>query len=434
MHASLEKLCEELRSLADSIRKASNENRTLTESYGWNCPAVTRHDLAGLADSLALSIEQAGVTKLSDDEDDTLQSLPKQIAMLKQHTIPQLFNGGNVPHAAAAYIATLTFLQKELEPYYAWQRISDASILPPKLAKKVRACAARLAEISPELDSLDAKVERILNAHDAAESLPTDMEALDVARKKIDRIAEESVVHAERISSRDGQSEKTLHDMIGTAAEAQKILLQCEEAYRAATSKGLASAFDARAKALSASMWAWVAGLVGALIVGSWLGSNRVSLLSDAISAASPHWGSVWMHVALSVLIVGAPLWFAWLATKQIGQRFRLAEDYAFKASVAKAYEGYRKEAARIDEVFEARLFSSALSRLEEAPLRLVEGTTHGSPWHELMTSPAFQEAIETVPKFRDTLVDILKRGAETVTTSLTKGSPKKAPEQEPAD
>lgn len=63
-------------------------------------------------------------------------------------------------------------------------------------------------------------------------------------------------------------------------------------------------------------------------------------------------------------------MWFAWLATKQIGQRFHLAEDYAFKASVAKAYEGYRKEAARIDPEFEARLFGSALTRLDEAPLR----------------------------------------------------------------
>jgi len=85
----------------------------------------------------------------------------------------------------------------------------------------------------------------------------------------------------------------------------------------------------------------------------------------------------------------------------QIGQRFRLAEDYAFKASVAKAYEGYRREAARIDKAFEARLFGSALTRLEEAPLRLVEAKTPGSPWHEFVESDAFREALKAIPGFR---------------------------------
>jgi hypothetical protein len=84
---------------------------------------------------------------------------------------------------------------------------------------------------------------------------------------------------------------------------------------------------------------------------------------------------------------VGAPLWFAWVATKQLGQRFRLAEDYGFKASVAKAYEGYRRDAVRIDPRFEAQLFGIALRRLEEAPLRMIEEEAHGSPWHEFFNA-----------------------------------------------
>lgn len=132
------------------------------------------------------------------------------------------------------------------------------------------------------------------------------------------------------------------------------------------------------------------------------------------------------MHIVLSVLSIGSPLWFSWLATKQIGQRFRLAEDYAFKASVAKAYEGYRREAAKIDEAFAARLFASALTRLEEAPLRLVENDTHGSPWHELISSPAFQKAMETVPDLRDKFIEIAKAG-------LPKGKHEKRADMTPA-
>jgi len=114
------------------------------------------------------------------------------------------------------------------------------------------------------------------------------------------------------------------------------------------------------------------------------------------------------------LLSVGAPLWFAWLATKQIGQRFRLAEDYAFKASIAKAYEGYRKEAARIDPAFEQRLFDSALTRLDEAPLRLVESGTHGSPWHELANSEAVRRAFSAAPELQDKISGLLREAIKT--------------------
>lgn len=73
-----------------------------------------------------------------------------------------------------------------------------------------------------------------------------------------------------------------------------------------------------------------------------------------------------------------------------------------FKALVAKANKGYRREAAKLDENPELRLFSSALTRLEKAPLRLMETEHHGSPCHELETLPEFNWAMETVPELKD--------------------------------
>jgi hypothetical protein len=93
------------------------------------------------------------------------------------------------------------------------------------------------------------------------------------------------------------------------------------------------------------SMWAWVVGLVAALGIGSYIGAHRFEVLSAALQAPNPNWGELPCKLSFlffsffSFLSVGAPLWFAWLATKQIGQRFRLTEDYALKATVAKAYE-----------------------------------------------------------------------------------------------
>jgi hypothetical protein len=149
----------------------------------------------------------------------------------------------------------------------------------------------------------------------------------------------------------------------------------------------LASAFDERAGDLKKSMRWWVCGLLFALAIGAWIGHERILILTTSLSAPNLNWGIIWIQIILSLTSVLAPLWFAWLATKQISQRFKLAEDYDFKASVAKAYEGYKKEAAKIDEDFEARLFNVALTRLEEAPLRLIDHKNHGSPTQELIES-----------------------------------------------
>lgn len=415
MHKVIEDICVALRALADAVRNATGDNRTLTELFGWNCPAMTRSDLAFIPENIATWLEEAAPEMIDKDEVDWLKPLPRQIEVLKLHTVPQLFNGGNVPHAAAAYMATMSFLERELAPYYSWQKIDDPALLPQKLAKRVRSSAARLAEIEPELGLLDGKVKKILSAHDVAESLPEDMEALSEARKKIGRLVEEAVIDVEKIATREKQAKEHLEGLDRKADQASKIVDQCDEAYRAATTKGLAAAFDERAASLRESMRYWVLGLAAALVAGGGIGKNRIDAISEVFSSGTLQWETALAHFLLTVIGIGSPLWFAWVSTKQIGHRFRLAEDYAFKASVAKAYEGYRREAASIDEVFEARLFSTALVRLEEAPLRLVEGTTHGSPWHEFMTSPVFREAAEVVPNFKETLVDILKKSRSVV-------------------
>jgi len=195
---------------------------------------------------------------------------------------------------------------------------------------------------------------------------------------------------------------------------------QCEEAYRITTTKGLAAAFAQRAFWLQVSMWIWVSVLIVALGIGYWLGSDRLKTLAEVVSQ-SQHSALIWFNGILALFSFGGPIWLAWIATKQIGQCFRLKEDYAFKASVAKAYEGYRKEAARIDSNLEERLFSSALTRLEEAPLRLVEEKTHGSPWHEFLDSSAFQQALKTVPGFRQEFETSL---GKTVKSAAAEGEP----------
>lgn len=329
---------------------------------------------------------------------------------MQANTVAQ-FWGGNSGPATFAYLATLDAIRQSLIPLIGWQ-LPDPKAMPSHIARRLRSIQAEIDQIAPNKEQLASQIREIQQAHTVAETLPLDLQALAEARDRVVRIADESAVFADKAKSSAGIAAVDVGAINTKRDEAEKLVAQCEDAYRITTTKGLAAAFDQRANRLGWSMSMWVIGLLAALAVGTMLGSNRVELLSRTITAQDPQWGVIWMHVVLSVLSIGAPVWFAWMATKQIGQRFRLAEDYAFKASVAKAYEGYRKEAARIDPSFEARLFGSALSRLEEAPLRLVEHTTHGSPWQEFFSSPQFKGALATLPELKEKFFELAKNGA----------------------
>ncbi|MBO9535210.1 hypothetical protein [Herbaspirillum sp.] len=397
----------------------------MTEMYGWNHPALNRHDLARAATGLSERIRATASDTVPAPLENALARLPTQLTLLQTQTVQYLFNGHG-QQAAPAYMSTLSNIEAQVASALGWEKV-DNNILPTKLARRLRSLNAQIEQLTPDKEALTNQINLIKEAFEAAETLPSDLESLNSARAEVSRISDESAALLGKIQGRSDEANAASADLTAKQDEASRLVAQCEEAYRITTTKGLAAAFDQRASKLGVSMWVWVFGLLAGLTIGAYLGIGRVTLLSTAMTSDNPQWNVIWMHIVLSLLSIGPPLWFSWLATKQIGQRFRLAEDYAFKASVAKAYEGYRKEAARIDEAFEARLFGSALTRLEEAPLRLVESETHGSPWHELISSAAFQKAIGVVPELKDKFVEIAKTG-------MQKGGGGKSKQQTPPD
>ncbi|MEM8500204.1 MAG: hypothetical protein AAF542_19470 [Pseudomonadota bacterium] len=413
MDATLEELCSELDDVANAIRELPGGNSILVAQRGWNCPAITMHDLADFPEGLAAQIRMANIENISEELESSLTEVASNLALLIQHTVPQI-NGGNASQAVPAYLATIQWIALKLQPLLYWEIMDDPKSLPPMLAKRLRSVRKQLDEVSINKDELFDQITLIKEATEAAESLPTDLIALRDARKELAELAEYSATDSKKITEMMNNCLDEREIISDGIDKAEKLLSQCEEAYRVTTTKGLAGAFEVRAISLSRSMWAWVIGLLGALSLGVYIGAERLELLNSAMSAVDPNIGVIIVQSFLSVLSLGAPLWFAWLATKQISQRFKLSEDYAFKASVAKAYEGYRREAARIDEAFEARLFSTALSRVEEAPLRLMNEISHGSPWQELISSKEFQEALENIPGLRAKFIALAEGGINT--------------------
>lgn len=364
-------------------------------------PCLTKSELKEEIEEIIEAIEKYGSDELGSNSV-RIEDYMRRVDHLRHQVVPQIIN--NPGQAVPAFIFTLHGLKKAITT--ALDRDDDAEELArenlKKLAIQIRSMEARLKGLEPRTASMQAMIEKIESAHNAALNLPTDMESLAEARVEIENFVHEATVDHAYISKIKKESEVIDEKLKECIRSAELVLERCETAYSAATSVGLAAAFSERSKTLSESMWVWVFGLIFALALGSIYGSSQLHSLSEAFKTPNVKDSVVVLNLILSIVSLGAPIWFAWLATKQIGQRFKLAEDYAFKASVSRAYEGFRREAARFDKDMESKLLNSALTRLDELPLRLVETESHGSPWHELASSSAIKSAMQTVPGFAE--------------------------------
>lgn len=272
--------------------------------------------------------------------------------------------------------------------------------------------------MEPKASELSNQVRTINDAHQAALELPTDLQMLTDAKKEVETSRANAASSAKQASDGLEKINKAVAEITGASAESDKLLANIAGAYSAATTTGLAASFAERAKSLGTTTWVWVGLLVSALLAGAAIGYFRLQTMQQLMSKPAITVEFLWLNAAMSFLAIAAPVWFAWLATKQIGQRFRLAEDYAFKAAVARAYEGYRREAARLDPQLESRLFASALDRLDEAPLRFISTDEFSSPYQEMLSSPAFQRALEKFPDIRKTMLELVTRKSASSTQS----------------
>jgi hypothetical protein len=397
---------------------AAMGNATFIQNIGWYAPALTSWELAQVPARLARRLRDADASFDEDVAEEERQAMlvaaiPSRLALMAPG-VSNLGNG-NISQGGWAFFETFAQWERILFPGDTW-REPDEDTLPGRLRKQLKLTKRSLESIIIDRDTINEQLAAIKDGADVIGDLPVDSEMIANARKDVAAALQSATEAAGKSKQAAEDAVEAMDRLTVLKGDAEKVLSGIEDVYRATTSHALAEAFNSRATGLRTSVRWWVGLLIGALGAGAVLGYFRVQAISELTRDPNIQHSMalIWVQVALGTLSLAAPLWVAWLATRQISQRFRLAEDYSFKASLATAYEGYRREAARIDEQFEKDLFGSALRHLDQEPLRFMADPDHSSPYAELLSSPALKKAFDKIPglpgELREFLTDAIAR------------------------
>lgn len=387
-NAILDQISGALDATATQLHSSIGADQNLNEIWGWNMPAINRDEFAALIREPIQLIQSIEEKKVADDDFNTLNQFPARIAHFQANVLPNVASG-NAFHVYITALSMIDALKGLIERYVPadpdWTKIEDSKLIPANQLRRLRQLQAAIDKVASDSGDLGGKIAEINAARATAEALPADLQALAEAQKACTTAMKEVEGIKAKVSAAHTKADADQKKIDELKKQAVQLVANTEAAQAAATTQGLGAAFDKRARDLGMSTAILGVILAVTLGVAAWVSSGRIKAIHELIEKPDVSLQLLWVHVLLTAISVAGPVWLAWILTKQIGQRFRLSEDYAFKASVAKAFEGYRREAVKVDPAFEKRLFSSILDRLDEAPLRHVEEENHGSPWAELI-------------------------------------------------
>lgn len=361
--------------------------------HGWAHPALTKEDFVCIITDLSTQIKERNIKIIDNTTKARINLIPEKIDFFKNNTLQYVFNG-NGAQAVPVFFSLIAYIKAELRQYLDWNTIDDAKSLPPQMAQRLQSLSDSIDLLVPDFNSLKERVDLINSSFQAATTLPTNISSLNKANEKIRNISISADKFNENIKNVEDDIAKVKFLLQQTQLDADKTLKDCEETLHIATSKSLAGAFQNQVDKLEKQKLYWTITLALTLVVIGWLGFWRGSDIINILQNSDVKISVVIIDIFISISVVGAPIWFAWIATKQVKQLFQITEDYRYKLSVARSYEGFRKAAVKVDPAFANRLFEIALNRIDESPLRLVPVDMHSSPLSEAAATPLLDKIL----------------------------------------
>ena len=393
----LEVLRETIQQLVEEVESAyGKEDHSLREKYGWDWPDVGKKEILNDCRSLLTFIDSHKFEESDVNGIETVAIYRAKLDRWRNDCLQYLFDRNYGARENDSFFIIMSYLRKSLTD------ISDgidATTLQTKangIRKRIKALAVRIDNCETNAGDIESAVGRIIAADAAAVALPETLASLTEVQK-VKNKAQEDCKEIASLKDKAVEAEAYLQD---ANKRTKEILEKCETALASSTSAGLARSFNDRKEELQNIGYGWTGGLVLALMAAVvcilWRADQIFALMDKGASVGG---FVLFANFVVSIAFVGAPIWLAWVATKQVGYYFRLSEDYAFKATVSASYEGFRREAENQgDKEFTKKVLSSTLDRYDEAPLRFVDTRVSGSPYQELMESPIVSKFLKTAP------------------------------------
>lgn len=270
-----------------------------------------------------------------------------------------------------------------------------------KIAEQTEAVEAAVKETQETCDDVAAVKNKVLEDQTAVAALLASANQDQVALKK----------HADTLASLIESSQVTLEEVAKQKSDADEQIAtgtellananaQLTKALQDINRQGLAGAFAGQATVVAGERAKWVLAFGAAIAWLIWVAYRIVDTASG--SGTTPFDP---MNFLRGLPLAAPGIWLGWLSARQIGILARIQQDYAYKASTAVAFEGYKKEVASAnDQALSKQLLETAVTNFGENPVRLYDkqGDDHGHPVEALV------EKIKD-PETRSFVVEIFK-------------------------
>ncbi len=396
---SVVKIVQALDDLIDQCNSQFENGATLRTRHGQHYPDLGADFLVSKANKLKKYLHSREFES-TDEFEELCQSISQNFSNWASVDRPRLTNSTNVLYPIFTFESYLTEAYDQLALFEIKDRSEDLQLEQIQLRKRLENVDDRLKELEEQTENLEETVANINSAKKTADHLPETLKSL----KEALGVAQVGKTETEKLLVEIDAAHKRAREadaFIGNKkSEIDTVLQKSEQALATATSTGLAASFNKHYDKLGTeSIW-WVVVLAVSLGLAALFGFLRLEDIFVLLTKSNTPMSVIILNLLLSSVIIGAPIWLAWVATKRVGYLFRLREDYGFKASISTAYEGFRREAANQSDDMEQRVLESTLKRFDEAPLRLVDERVYGSPVHEVLKSKEFLEALKTIPDF----------------------------------
>ncbi len=393
---------------------ALRKQRPTEDSFAqWGYPDITIEDIDEALESLLESVEIASKkTKAANESTEKLldSSYSKLVAAL----LPQLdaanSNGMQWLVTNTQFLVNLASVISQLIPVLN-SRVDVRKALLKIASSTVNENLLTVEKVAPIANEVVAYHDKISGEKDAIESALSISETAKDQCENIEGKATENLKNIEQLlaeAQKDSESINEQKISLNSAIEsAQKILSELEElkllsdqeiglktenlkaanesiakALQDVNRQGLAGAFRNRTLMLNIEKFVWV--FFFALSLG-WLifvASGTVSV--DAQGNVVPFDP---MNLLKAIPFAAPGIWLGWFSAKQISMLGRIHQDYAFKASTAVAFEGYKKEVVSIgDDQLVAKLLETAIQNFGDNPVRLYPNSDeHGHPLESVL-------------------------------------------------